>query len=151
MSWPPVRQATRLASLGMRRILLSVAAGLAVTLLTAPTTISAGPAAADPGPGAGQGVEASAAPIRVIQHNTDHVPEAWQFAVQQIEEHQPELASIQEVCRPWFDALRLEQLPGRVSIHHEAVDHRAPYRAARVPSARGARTGKQQRTRGHET
>lgn len=106
----------------MRRILLSAVACLAVALLTALTTISAGRAAADPGPRPGQGIDASAAPIRVIQHNTDHVPEAWQFAVQQIEEHQPELATIQEVCRPWFDALQ-ETHPQWTMAYHARKKH----------------------------
>ncbi|SCG36634.1 endonuclease/exonuclease/phosphatase family protein [Micromonospora siamensis] len=99
----------------MRRLPLSVVACLATTLLTLTTT--AGPAAADPDRDHGRGLEASAAPVRVIQHNTDHVPAAWEFAVQQIEDLQPELATLQEVCRPWFDALQAAKPQWTMAYH----------------------------------
>ncbi|MFW6597327.1 endonuclease/exonuclease/phosphatase family protein [Propionibacteriaceae bacterium Y2011] len=92
----------------MRRILL-----LAVTCVTALLTVTVTAVAA---PGSG-GRGAQAAPIRVIQHNTDHVPEAWDFLLQHIEEFQPDLVAVQEVCLPWFTELQRSKPNWTMAFH----------------------------------
>lgn len=99
----------------MHRHLLS---GLIVLLVV---TAIGSTAAADPGAGV-RGDGASAVPIRVIQHNTDHVPEAWDFALAHVDRSKPDLVMIQEVCRPWFEELRAAE-PGWSMAFHPRKQH----------------------------
>lgn len=90
----------------------------ASVLLLAPAASAAGTGA----PGPGRGAAASAATLRVIQHNTDHVPAAWDFVVAQVEEFEPELVAVQEVCRPWFEELRAKH-PSWTFAYHPRKRH----------------------------
>lgn len=110
----------------MRRRLLPALAVLAFALV-APM----GPATAFQG--GDQGRESSAAPIRVIQHNTDHVPEAWQFALERIESADPDVVMIQEVCLPWFTELQ-DAKPEWTMAFHPRKRH---YGNSRNPGCHG--------------
>jgi endonuclease/exonuclease/phosphatase family metal-dependent hydrolase len=78
-------------------------------------------AAAVPAAQAGPAPAADAR-LEVVQHNTDHVPEAWDFVVKQVEESDPGLVTVQEVCRPWFEELRAEH-PGWTFAYHPRKRH----------------------------
>lgn len=91
-------------------------------LTTLVLTASSGMGSASAAPAPGRGDEAAAAQLRVIQHNTDHVPQAWDFVVAQVEEFEPELVAVQEVCRPWFEALR-EAHPNWTFAYHPRKRH----------------------------
>lgn len=94
----------------MKRQLICAIAALAAASLATFTGI----ASAAPGP---NGHDASAAPIRVIQHNTDHVPEAWEFALEHVESSRPELVTVQEVCLPWFKELQNAKPEWTMAFH----------------------------------
>jgi endonuclease/exonuclease/phosphatase family metal-dependent hydrolase len=53
----------------------------------------------------------------VIQHNTDHVPAAWDFALERIRATEPDLVMLQEVCRPWFEQLRAAEPEWTMAFH----------------------------------
>lgn len=93
-----------------------------IALATAVMTLLSTSALASPAPDGGQGEAASAAQLRVIQHNTDHVPAAWDFVVGQIDEFQPQLVAVQEVCRPWFEALQADH-PNWTFAYHPRKLH----------------------------
>lgn len=95
----------------MRRLLLLMATCLVVATVLAPA------AAAVPDSEHGRGSAASAAPLRTIQHNTDHVPAAWDFVWQQVDRARPELVTVQEVCEPWFTALQQARPEWTMAFH----------------------------------
>lgn len=100
-----------------RRLRLTVLSLIAVALAVVPTAT-----AASPETGPGRGADASAAELRVIQHNTDHVPAAWDFVVDQIDAFEPQLVAVQEVCRPWFEELQAEH-PNWTFAYHPRKLH----------------------------
>lgn len=100
-----------------RRLRLTVLSLIAVALAVVPTAT-----AASPETGPGRGADASAAELRVIQHNTDHVPAAWDFVVAQIDDFEPQLVAVQEVCQPWFEALQAEH-PNWTFAYHPRKLH----------------------------
>lgn len=91
-------------------------ASVILSLLAAAGLMTAGQASAAPGPDV-PGREDSAVPLEVVQHNTDHVPAAWQFALDHVEATEPDLVTVQEVCRPWFEALQEAQPTWTMAFH----------------------------------
>lgn len=98
---------------------MTVVVCVAGLLSTVPTNASAETLVE---PGAGRGTDASAAELRVIQHNTDHVPAAWNFVMDQVDEFEPQLVAVQEVCRPWFQELQAEH-PNWTFAYHPRKLH----------------------------
>ena len=93
----------------MPRLLPAALAALAAALVL-PTAAQARPA------------PAADARLQVVQHNTDHVPEAWDFVLEQVEASEPELVTVQEVCRPWAEALAADK-PGWTLAYHPRKRH----------------------------
>ncbi|WP_404384353.1 endonuclease/exonuclease/phosphatase family protein [Knoellia locipacati] len=102
-----------------RRVRMALALGGAATLAVLSTSATARPLGV---PGPERGATAAAAELRVVQHNTDHVPAAWDVVVQEVEEQRPDLVTVQEVCRPWFEELRSEH-PGWTFAYHPRKRH----------------------------
>jgi len=50
------------------------------------------------------------------------VPAAWDFVAAQVDEFEPQLVAVQEVCRPWFEQLR-EEHPSWTFAYHPRKRH----------------------------